>query len=424
MTLKAKFEGWFLGILGERLSFALMWLEDFVDGEFIKGEKMQNNKFLVLDIGSGKMRLGELEFEEDKLDLESYVECDYAGFVDGSFIEDDVEEACEKLVEDIDVEEISTVFVGVPSEFCGQCVKDLTSTFDAPLDLEGYTRSEFLRYAESDEMVAKIEEGVVINVDVLDLSAHKSGKDELGSANVSGRVSYIYADSQFLNMFSNIFEKLGFKNVEFTCAINAQIKHMLDEKSRKLGMVFVDVGYLTTSVAVVNGDGIESLRSFSLGGGHISADLSEGLNIPYKVADCLKKKVLLTVDPSEVDYYVVNVDGNDFEFKASDVNKIVKAKIDHIATMVSKCIEQEQYAYGFVVTGGGLNDIKGALDIFSASLGVVAKNVPIEFADLSKPEYSALVSLIYEASSKVRARFSALPFWKKWWEKVKNIFDF
>ena len=384
---------------------------------------MQNSKFVVLDIGSGRLRLSELELEDDNIEMKHYVECEYAGFQDGSFIDNDLQEACEKLVEEINVEEIDSIFVGVPSEFCGQVVKEVTSTFDTPLDLEGYTRQEFLRYAESDEMVAKIDGGVVINVDIIELNAHNA-KDDLGSANVSGRVSYIYADKKLLNDLANYLANLGFTDIEFTSAVNAQVNQMLSQDAKQVGTVFIDVGFLSTSVAVVKGEAIESLRSFSLGGAFISADLSEGLDIPYKLADSLKKKVLLTVDPSEVDYYVVNYNGQDYEFQASKVNKIVKAKIDHIATMIAKCIDENQYSYNFVVTGGGLNGLKGALDTLSTSLGVVAKDAPIKFGELNKPEQSALVSLIYEASDKVRESRNNLPFWKNLWEKVKNIFKF
>ena len=386
---------------------------------------MQNSKFVVLDIGSGKLRLAELELEEGKLEVESYGEVNYAGFADGSFIEDDLKDACAKLVENVDIEEVKGIYVGVPSEFCGQVVKELTSTFDAPLDLQGHSRKEFLNYAESDEMVSKITEGVVIDVDLIELSAHdRASSNEINSANLTGKVSYIYADKAFLNNVTSILESLGFKDIEFSCAVNAQFKQMTDEHLRELGVVLIDVGYLTTSVAVAKGDAIESLRSFSLGGAHISADLSEGLNIPFKVAEMLKRKVLLTVDPSEVDYYVVNFEGNDYEFQASKVNKIVKTKIDHIALMVAKCINEEEYAYQFLVTGGALNNIKGGIDTLSGSLGVVAKQQTIEFDDLDKPEQSAIVSLLGQASDKVRASHIAMPFWKKMWEKIKSWFDF
>ena len=386
---------------------------------------MQNSKFVVLDIGSGKLRLAELELEEGKLEMDGYVEVEYAGFTDGAFIEDDLKDACQKLVSDIDVEEVDSVYVGVPSEFCGQIVNEVTSTFDAPLDLGGHTKDEFMRYAESDELVSKITEGVVIDVDLIELTAHdRVGSSSINSANLTGKVSYIYADKDFLSNVSSVLESFGFKNIEFTCAVNAQFKQMTTQSLRDVGVVLIDVGYLTTSVAIAKGDAIESLRSFSLGGAHISADLSQELNIPYKVADSLKRKVLLTVDPSEVDYYVVNADGNEYEFQANQVNKIVKQKIEHIAVMIDKCLCEEEYAYQFIVTGGALNAIKGAIDTLSSSLGVIVKDGKIEFDDLDRPEQSAIVSLIRQASDKVRASQISLPFWKKICEKIKSWFDF
>ena len=387
---------------------------------------MQNNKFLVLDIGSGKLRLAELELENGELELEEYQEVEYAGFTDGAFIEDDFLESCQKLVQDIDSQQIQSVYVGVPSEFCGQVVKEITSTFDTPLDLEGSTRSEFLKYAESNEMTSKINDGIVIDVNVIDLVKRNASSDDnfANSANITGKVSYIYADKEFLNKVSTTLEQLGYSDIEFTSSINAQAMQMTSSSMREVGVVLIDVGYLTTSVAVIKGDGIESLHSFSLGGAHISAELSENLNMPYKVADKLKRKVLLTVDPSEVDYYVVSSDDKEYEFQASKVNKVVKAKIEHIAVMVSKCISDEDYAYQFIVTGGALNDIKGALDVLSSKLGVVVKDEKLDFDELDKPEYSAIVSLIKQAEQKIRNSRCELPFWKKMLNKIKSWFDF
>ena len=146
--------------------------------------------------------------------------------------------------------------------------------------------------------------------------------------------------------------------------------------------------------------------------------------MPFKIAQKLQKKVLLTVDPSEVDYYVVSSDDNDYEFQASKVNKIVNAKIDHIALMISKCLTEEDYAYQFIVTGGALDDIKGAMDVLSSKLGVVVKEENIAFGDLEEPKYSAIVSLIKQAEQKIRGLNSTLPFWKKIINKIKSWFDF
>ena len=184
---------------------------------------MQNNKFLVLDIGSSKLRLAELEFEEDKLELDEYQEVSYAGFTDGAFIEDDFESSCKELFKDCNKEEISCVYVGVPSEFCGLTVKEITSTFDSPIDLNGHTRQEFLKYAESEEMVSKITDGIVIDVNILDLSKRNSSNEDenSGSINITGQVSYIFADSNFLDKVANTLQGLGFSDIEFSSSVNA-----------------------------------------------------------------------------------------------------------------------------------------------------------------------------------------------------------
>lgn len=386
---------------------------------------MQNTKFLALDIGSSVLRLCEVEVEDGRLDIEEYSEVDYSGFSDGQFFDDSdrLSEVITELFSDVDTEEYSKVYVNVPSEFCGVYKKDVTQTFSAPIELNELLRRKFLRHADLEDGEV---EGTVIKKILGDFEPHSSthidGQDEQDE--LTAEVTYVYVSDDFIDTITSKLAECGFSDIEFKCGIIEQAHQMLKPHVREAGAVLIDVGYLTTSVLAVKGEKVESLYSFSLGGAHIVANLSEAFELPFKVAEQLKRKVLLTVDPSEVDYYVVSDEetGKEYELMASQVNTVVKAKIEHIAKMVAKCLTEDEYVYQFAVTGGGLCEMKGALDVFSSALGVVCKAENLEMGGLDEFEQSAIASLIKSSYVSEKEDYQGLPFYKKWWQKIVSLF--
>lgn len=387
---------------------------------------MQNTKFIALDIGSGKLRLCAVEVNEGVINIRESFEIEYDGVVDGQFLEDSTElqDALRELFSDVNTEEYSKVYVNVPSDFCGLTKKTITKTFSTPIEFDNALRNEFLKNAQIDP--DEIDGGVVLKKILGDFLPHSSTHiaGERGQEDLSAEVDFIYASKAFIEKMNELLQNCGMTDVSYKCGIVEQAMQMTKSSFRDMGVVLIDTGYLLTSVIAVKGDNVESLYSFDLGGAHITTDLSEAFNIPFKVAENLKQKVLLTVDPSEVDYYVVADEKTqkEYELKASDVNQVVRARIEHIAKMVSKCVTDEQGIYQFLVTGGGLCEMKGALDILSSALGVVCKAEKLEMGVLEEYSESALASLIKSAYMSEKIGYQNMPFYKKWWQKIKSVF--
>lgn len=383
---------------------------------------MQNTKFLALDVGSSVLRLCEVAVEEGRLDIKEYSEVDYGGFTDGQFLDADISDAVKELLSDVNREEYTKIYVNVPSEFCGIIKKDITQSYPAPIELNEFLRRKFLKNATIEQSEIN---GVVIKKMLGDFEPHSSthidGENE--QDDLTAEVTFIYASNDFVNNITAKLAECGFTDVEYKCGIVEQAHEMAKSHLREAGIVLIDVGYLTTSVLAFKGESVESLYSFSLGGAHITANLSEAFDLPFKVAEQLKRKVLLTVDPSEVDYYVVtDDDGNEYELKASQVNAVVTAKIEHIAKMTAKCLSEGQYVYQFLVTGGGLCEMKGALNVFSSALGVVCKAEKLEMGGLDEYGQSAITSLIKTSYHSEKEDYLNLPFYQKWWIKLKGLF--
>ena len=160
----------------------------------------------------------------------------------------------------------------------------------------------------------------------------------------------------------------------------------------------MDVGYLTTSVAIVKGDGLLSLRSFSQGGGHITGDLATVLQIPFSDAELLKRKVILSIEPSEEDIYEINGKNGIKTFSAQLVNEIVSYRISVIARTISKCLSTCEYEYPsyipYSLTGGGIAFMRGAKDAIANTVGREVEVVVPPYPQINKPNLSSAWGLL------------------------------
>lgn len=62
------------------------------------------------------------------------------------------------------------------------------------------------------------------------------------------------------------------------------------EEDRDRTAILIDIGYLCTDVMAVEGDAVIFQKTLPVGGGHIAADVAEGLSIPLESADQIKRE--------------------------------------------------------------------------------------------------------------------------------------
>ena len=329
-------------------------------------------------------------------------EVGYSGFMDGEFLRP--EEIAANLREVLEgttakyKKRIKKVYVGVPSEFCvakecamqkayGKRVKIKQKNIDELFDIEDEKR--FYTIANKKPSYYLLDD------------VHNT-ENPIGSyANViEAGIGYIYIKNDFIDQISSILNNLGVVEVEFICTSLAQANYMIPEEERVKDAILVDCGYITTSVAKVSFEAITDLKSFSLGGGYITNDIAEVLNISFDEAEQLKRKLIICVEPSKEDYYeIVDDNGELVQFSMKKVNDIAIARIEAIADAIkNRCInafkskiEPHTPVY---LTGGGLSYIKGIKDLLSKVLERKIHIIVPAPPQLAKPELSAVVSLL------------------------------
>jgi cell division ATPase FtsA len=82
-----------------------------------------------------------------------------------------------------------------------------------------------------------------------------------------------------------VLSGLGIERVKFIPSSLAQACYLMSEKMREGYAFLLDVGYLTSTISVVYGNGIVREENFDCGLGQIIAALMEQLNIEYALAE-------------------------------------------------------------------------------------------------------------------------------------------
>ena len=133
---------------------------------------------------------------------------------------------------------------------------------------------------------------------------------------------------------------------------------VLQNKQRETGSVVVDFGAATTNVVVFEEDDVQHVAVLPIGSDNITNDLAIGLRTDIEVAEQVKiSHAAAKKGTSSKKEVSVTVDGNDYSFKRSDIENIVKARLDELFELVDdelvKINRSGKLPGGVVLVGGG-----------------------------------------------------------------------
>jgi cell division protein FtsA len=358
----------------------------------------------ILDIGSKKMTvlIGENNFK-GVYSVKGVGECDYEGFAAGEWLNvEGVRVAVARAVSSAEAEagvKIKKLFIGVPSEFLAVVCKPVYSTYSKPIRI-----SEI-------EVNGLYEKGNDFNdknfVDINSSAIYFTLDDQprrlieprgVFAQKLSAMVSYILCETAFVKLFDGIAADLKLKEVEYVSSMWAEAMGMLEPEQRDKYAVIMDIGYISSSVALIRGDGLLHLSSFSVGGGHISADICTVLDIPFTVAETIKEKIDLNLAFSGDDFYEAEEDGEIYRLDAQKVHEIVVARLDDIIDYIKKSVEIcKNDCPPFVqiyLTGGGVTSLRGAKEYISSSLNKQIEILSPTVPRFGKPYFCSSIGLL------------------------------
>lgn len=363
--------------------------------------KINKDIVSVMDFGSSKITLLTAKSEvNNSFKLMSSVDIDYEGFGSGEFIEPN--NLKNQIMQAINLAErelqckLHNIFVGVPAEFCFTFEKTLVKTFPKKVKITSKIIDNL--YLEDDE-ISPYTTHSIINKSPLFYIINEDNKtnDPIGqyATKIQAVTSYILVENNFKMQIGSILESLGVKNYDFLSNSLAEGVYLIDEHKRNEGTILIDCGFITTSVGIVLGDGLKGLKSFSLGGGFITADLAKVLDISYDEAEELKTQAIITLKPTGMDYYQLQ---NGKKFGVKNVNEIILGRLDGICELIKKCLSSMDFELPNYIplsfTGGGLNFFEGILDYLRKEFMRPIELISPKALLYSRPDLSSSISLL------------------------------
>lgn len=369
----------------------------------------RSKEVAVLNIGSHYVsvavgvKLNERMFGIRGMGQATYLGYDEESWYDGSEIESAIRMAYLQAERKagVKISKLGTLYVGLPSMFCQVRETEVVVEFSKKRKITSSDVSSVINRAnpfrsEMDYIV--IEKSIsyfyLDNVEKIKLMEPVG----LEARNMTARVAVVAAERRVLDFFNEIFARIGIKDFKYTNSVFAEANYLYSPETRDNRVLFVDLGYLATTVAFARGDGVQHMVTIPMGGAHIISDVSYYFGIDYDLAEEVYGKLDLAWGAQPMDTYGVDTDLGLLELPMIKVNEVAAARIEEIALYVKHCIQTSPYKYPshlpLGLTGSGIANIRGAKELLSRKVG---KSVDVEVPSApgyEKAEYSQIASLV------------------------------
>ncbi|RMF14120.1 MAG: cell division protein FtsA [Candidatus Dadabacteria bacterium] len=201
----------------------------------------------------------------------------------------------------------------------------------------------------------------------------------------------------------------------------ASAEACLTQDEKELGVAVVDIGGGTTDIAIFTEGTLKYTSVVSLGGNHLTSDVSVGMRTPARHAERIKRKYgIAHVDAVSADEMidVPSVGGRPPRSEPrAELARIIQARVEEILCAVAYQIEESGYRdllAGGIVFTGGTSQLEGLVEYAEVITGLPCRlgrprNVKGLADIVASPQYSTGVGLMlyglkYDGADRFRSR--------------------
>ena len=361
---------------------------------------MQKKQVAVIDIGSSKITAVVAERGINKtFVIKGRFSYEYDGFADGAFFDTEkLKSILFALASSIKkTTDVDTVYVGVPGEFTQVFVRDSQISFAKKKklqeeDVSALYDASFVLSSTKYTLISR--SAIVYELDDFRRLAYPVGAV---SSILKGKLSFVVCTNYFIEAVKPALDTAGFKNVEFVSSALAEALYLVEAETRDRIAIIADIGYISTTFSIVQGDGILYQKSFAYGGGYITASITERLDVEFKTAEKLKKQVNLCSVNDDGKYATIEADNGEY-YRTEDVKDAVLASLDELCECIAEALYQSKYILpeyvSLMVTGGGISFLRGAKEHVSSRINMLVDIVAPKVPMMDKPTNSSTLSLL------------------------------
>lgn len=290
---------------------------------------------------------------------------------------------------------IRKIWVGVPGAFTEAIPAEPRKGFPKKRRITEKERQELFESGKTERKGCRL----IASASMLYITAdNRRVVDPIGlsSTSLKGLISYVYCTEYFAKTMEKIFKTMRI-SVAFLPTELAMASYLIPAETRDEYAIFFDVGFLSSTVAVVLGGGIMAQESYFVGKGHIALRVTEEFGVPYEAACLLvdRANLYLKGTPGTVEFEYA---GETYEIDYLKLAEVVKDGLDMICEAVSgfldECTGRELDYKPIYVTGEGLADIRGALEHVSKRVSRVCEMVYPDLPYYNRPQMSSRIALI------------------------------
>lgn len=180
----------------------------------------------------------------------------------------------------------------------------------------------------------------------------------------------------------------------------------LTKDDKNLGVVLVDIGAGSTSLAVFQQGQIVATSVIGVGGDHITNDIALGLRTHNDVAEKVKIKhgCALIDEASEDEKFKVTRIGSDVEkqFTQVDLANIIEPRAAEIFNLIEDEVYrlgyQDDIAGGYILTGGTVT-MPGMIELAKEEFNTPVRIAIPDYIGVRDPQYTTGVGLIQYAAA-------------------------
>ncbi len=331
----------------------------------------------------------------------------YDGFsTEGFFDEEDFRRAVVSVVSSVMKNyegKLDKVFVGVPAPFVSIQTKGHTVSFPkkrkiGASDIDALYESGLSELLGSGRCVKRSPMYFALSDNRKYFEADKLYHTP--TATLKGALCYYFIPDRFYDLVKETLQKLGFSSVSFLPVSLAEAVYLLPQKTREGYAFLLDIGFTTSTVSVVYGNGIVHEESFNAGVASILVSLMENLGVEYEKAEEILASA--NIAGGKVPSDLMWTDESGATYSVARINDVIKYGLDQLCESVHEFFSRyykDKTVSGFMVnplslTGEGVGAIAGAAEHISKRLSRITEIVAPDLPYYDKTEFSSRISLL------------------------------